>query len=98
MRIIRKIAALSVAPALILSGYGLGRASMVEHAPTAVVQASAYKCGHEDSKNWHAAICGNRSMGVKIDVTPNNSHNGTRWVILKFSKDGKSGTFKPRGF
>lgn len=96
MRMFKKIAALAVAPSLILTGYTLGRVS--DNVPTETVHMRAYNCGNEDSKNWHAALCGNRTMGVKIDVTPNNPRNGVRWVNLKFSTDGKSGTFKPRGF
>lgn len=93
MRMIKKIAAMSVAPALILGGYGLGRASdnMPEATPTAVVQA--VKCGPEDGRNWNAALCGNRTMGVKIDVTPNKP-GGTMWVSLKFKgKGANQGTF-----
>lgn len=59
---------------------------------------AAMACGPEDSRSYNAAKCGNRTMGVKIDPTPNNGKAGSTWVVLKFSKDGKTGTFRPRGF
>jgi hypothetical protein len=97
MRMIQKIAAMSVAPSLILGGYTLGRVSdnMPEASPTAVVQA--VKCGPEDGPRWNAARCGNRTMGVYVDVTPNNGKRDGEWLNLTFKKGHDDrGTFKPR--
>lgn len=94
MRIMRKIAAMSAIPAAMIGMYGLGRASVVA-APveTTTVHATALKCGEEDSRNWNAALCGNRSMGVQVDVTPNKP-GGKVWVTLKFTGPGvNKGTF-----
>lgn len=60
-------------------------------APTAV-HATAV-CGPEDSRAYNAAKCGNRTIGVQVDWTPNNGPKGTFWYSLKFDKSGTKGTF-----
>ena len=96
MRMIQRIAAMSVAPSLILGGYAMGRVSdNVPTSVTAVVQA--VKCGPEDGPRHNAALCGNRTMGVYVDVTPNNGKRDGEWLNLKFKKGHDDrGTFKPR--
>lgn len=97
MRMLKKIAALSVMPSLILTGYAMGRVS--DNMPEVLdrVYAQPAWCGPEDGPRFNAAKCGNRTMGVYVDVTPNNGKRDGEWLNLTFKKGHDDrGTFKPR--